>query len=64
MSEVRHYQLTLEERIAFTGSYVCGGDDVKQPEMICRTGDGHAKGTRYWQIVTCPHCLAKKPKEK
>lgn len=57
-----HYQMTHDEHTAARGSYVdpdryrVGHRDY-QPEMICRTGDGHAKGTRDRSAVTCPRCL-------
>lgn len=54
-----HYQLTYEERRA-VGGYVARSDDAAQPEMICRTGDGHAVGTRDWDSVTCPACLERR----
>lgn len=60
-----HYMMTLEEHRAARGSYVdpdryrVGHRDY-HPEMLCRTGDGHAKGARDWPAVTCRACLAKK----
>ena len=66
-----HFVMTLEEhRAAIGGRYVdparygarMGSDPTTgRPEMICRTGDGHAEGTRDWSRVTCPQCLVRKP---
>lgn len=60
-----HYAMTLDEHRAARGSYVDPdryreGHRDYQPEMICRTGDGHAKGIRDWSKVDCPHCLDRK----
>jgi hypothetical protein len=59
-----HYQMTLEEHRVARGSYVDPDryrPDHKdyQPEMLCRTGDGHAEGTRDQAKVDCPRCLYK-----
>lgn len=61
---VRHYMMTLDEHRTERGSYVDPdryreGHRDYRPEMICHTGDGHAKGTRKWQEVTCDRCLEK-----
>lgn len=58
-----HFCLTLEEHRALRGSYVdpsryAEGRRDYRPEMLCRTGDGHAQGSRDWERVTCPACLA------
>lgn len=68
---MRHFVMTLEEhRAAIGGRYVdparygarMGSDPTSgRPEMICRTGDGHAEGVRDWSRVTCPQCLARRP---
>ena len=64
-----HYHMTLDEHRATRlmgyvdpDRYREGHRDY-QPEMICRTGDGHAwkNSTRDWAKVTCPACLARKP---
>lgn len=66
-----HFMLTLSEHVAVIGGryvdperYLKDHRDYK-PEMICRTGDGHAKGTRERSQVTCPDCnahfIAQKP---
>ncbi len=58
-----HYHLTLQEHEAARGGYVDPdryreGHRDYMPEMLCRTGDGHAKGTRDIQAVTCDVCIA------
>lgn len=60
---VTHYALTLEEHQRERGSYVDPdrykpGHRDYQPEMLCHTGDGHARGTRNKAAVTCPACLS------
>lgn len=62
MSTVTHYQMTLEEHLQQRGSYVDPdrykpGHRDYQPEMLCHTGDGHARGARNKAAVTCPACL-------
>lgn len=52
-----HYRLTLDEHRAVAIGYVAASDHARQPEMLCRTGDAHAKGTRDGARVTCPRCL-------
>jgi hypothetical protein len=57
-----HYRMTLDEHIAVRGSYVDPQryqvyDRDYKPEMLCRTGDGHATGTRSKDSVTCDRCL-------
>lgn len=61
-----HYQMTLAEHETARGSYVDpdrykAGHRDYMPEMLCRTGDGHAykDATRDWSKVTCLDCLAK-----
>lgn len=59
-----HYQLTLQEHRAARVGYVDPdryrpGHRDYHPEMLCRTGDGHAQGTRDIGKVTCPRCLDK-----
>ena len=66
-----HFVMTFEEhKAAIGGRYVDparyagkGGTDPTngRREMLCRTGDGHANGSRDWSAVTCPNCLARKP---
>jgi hypothetical protein len=57
-----HYRMTLNEHISARGSYVdpqryqSSCQDYR-PEMLCRTGDGHAIGTRTKGSVTCDKCL-------
>lgn len=50
-----HYQMTYEERRAI--SYIDRNDFNAHPDMLCRTGDGHAQGTRDKPTVKCPACL-------
>lgn len=55
-----HFQLTLNEaREHATNKWVDAQDFAAHPWMLCRTGDGHASGTRTKSIVTCPACLEK-----
>jgi len=61
-----HYAMTHAEHEAARGSYVDPdryreGHRDYMPEMICRTGDGHAHKdcTRDWSKVDCLACLAK-----
>jgi len=54
-----HYELTLEERRAWIGGYICASDFHARPTLLCRTGDGHAVGTRFAVKVTCPTCREK-----
>jgi hypothetical protein len=62
-----HYALTLDEHRAARGGRYVDPDRYRpdhrgfQPEMLCRTGDGHAKGTRDWSKVDCDRCLEKHP---
>lgn len=64
-----HFRMTLQEHIAALGGrYVDPAryDDRHRdymPEMLCRTGDGHAHkdSSRDWGKVTCAACLAKRP---
>jgi len=46
-----HYEMSEQEMNA--ESYHCSSDP---PRMLCRTGDGHARGTRNELAVTCPAC--------
>ncbi len=60
-----HYKMTHQEHEAARGSYVDPdrykeGHRDYQPEMLCRTGDGHARGTRDLSKVDCHYCLARK----
>lgn len=65
---VMHYAMSREEYAAALGpgryvsqeKYATSGRALK-PEMICRTGDGHAVGLHRWEGVNCPACLAKRP---
>lgn len=58
-----HYKLTYEERRAIPGAgYIARSDFSARPTLICRTGDGHAVGSRDWAKVDCPRCLQHKPK--
>ncbi len=54
-----HYQHTFEEVRAVR--YMDRGDYEKHPPMLCKTGDGHAVGSRDWSAVTCPRCLQQRP---
>jgi hypothetical protein len=61
-----HYRMTLDEHRLARGSYVDPdryreGHRDYRPEMLCRTGDGHAVGTRDWFKVTCERCLEHRP---
>lgn len=61
-----HRTMTWQEHRAARGSYVDPdryreGHRDYRPEMVCRTGDGHARGTRDWSAVTCGQCLKHKP---
>lgn len=56
-----HFRLTLDEHRAQRGGYVDPARYAERsrdyrPEMLCRTGDGHAQGVRGWDAVTCPAC--------
>jgi hypothetical protein len=53
-----HYELSREEHRAISKA-ARNGASFDRPEMLCRTGDGHAKGTRVKAAVTCPYCLAR-----
>jgi len=60
---VTHYAMTLKEHTRERGSYVdpdryTPGHRDFRPEMLCHTGDGHARGTRIRGAVTCPACCA------
>lgn len=50
-----HYQLNDQEHAAVSEAKRRGAM-FDRPEMLCRTGDGHAQGTRVWGAVTCPQC--------
>lgn len=52
-----HYQLSEYEHRAVSEA-ARNGARFDRPEMLCRTGDGHAEGTRYWAKVDCPACQA------
>jgi len=60
---VIHYQMTLDEHRAARGGRYVDPDRYREhhrdfrPEMLCLTGDGHAKGTRDRAKVDCPRCL-------
>jgi hypothetical protein len=59
-----HYEMDQSEfSNAKGGGYIDPsrreGSRDYHPEMLCRTGDGHAKGTRNKDAVTCPKCLSK-----
>lgn len=63
-----HYAMTHAEHEAARGSYVDPdryreGHRDYMPEMICRTGDGHAHKdcTRNWRDVDCIDCLKHHP---
>lgn len=56
----RHYQLNRQEHMAVSEAARAGGQ-FDRPEMLCRTGDGHAQGTRTWADVTCRRCLEMRP---
>lgn len=64
-ADLMHYEMDHQEHMgAKGGGYVDPsryreGHRDYHPEMLCRTGDGHAKGTRNKGAVTCPACLAK-----
>lgn len=64
--DVVHYQLTYDEhKVEKNGGYVDParyreGNKDYHPEMLCLTGDGHAKGVRDWSKVTCERCIAKR----
>ena len=51
-----HYQLNAAEHAALSEAKERGAT-CDRPEMLCRTGDGHAQGTRVWDEVTCGRCL-------
>jgi hypothetical protein len=58
-----HYEMKEKEHQQQRGSYVDPdrykpGHRDYQPEMLCHTGDGHARGTRVKRAVTCPACLS------
>jgi hypothetical protein len=55
-----HYQLSDTEH-AMVSEAKRDGAHFDRPEMLCRTGDGHAKGTRHWRSVTCPGCVERIP---
>jgi hypothetical protein len=50
-----HYQLNDQEHAAVSEAKRRGAS-FDRPEMLCRTGDAHADGTRNWALVTCPQC--------
>ena len=57
---VMHYVLTYEEaKKLATDGWIDYKDFIQHPWMICRTGDGHAQGTRDESKVTCARCLDK-----
>lgn len=51
-----HFQLNAAEHAAISETKR-NGATFDRPEMLCRTGDGHAQGIREWSLVTCPRCL-------
>jgi len=52
-----HYQLTLvEARKLMMNGWIDPADFNEHPTMLCRTGDGHATGTRVIARVDCPYC--------
>jgi hypothetical protein len=53
---MKHFQLSAAEHAALSEAKRTGAT-FDRPEMLCRTGDGHAIGTRDWGDVTCPQCL-------
>lgn len=53
-----HYERSYEEVRA--ERYIDGQDYHACPPKLCGSGDGHAKGTRYWALVTCPKCKEKR----
>lgn len=62
---VRHFQMDLQEHMAANGGQYVDPDRYRpghrdyHPEMLCRTGDGHAVGTRDKEKVTCERCRLK-----
>ena len=51
-----HFELNRREEMALSVSRR-DGSQGDRPWMLCRTGDGHAVGTRVWDSVNCPRCL-------
>jgi hypothetical protein len=51
-----HYELNHQEHAAVSAAKR-NGAQFDRPEMLCRTGDGRANGTRHWDHVTCQRCL-------
>jgi hypothetical protein len=49
-----HYSLTERERRALSTSGE--GAQFDRAEMLCRTGNAHAVGTRVVSSVNCPRC--------
>lgn len=65
-----HFVMTLQEHLAAIGGRYVDPDNYREghrdysPEMICRTGQFHAFGSRDWSRVTCDRCLTHKPASK
>lgn len=52
-----HYQLTDAEHAQVSEAKRKGAVfEMTGAPMMCRTGDGHARGTHNWSLVTCPTC--------
>ena len=57
MTNVTHYEMTRQEALAIaSNNWIDPKDFAQHPWMLCRTGDGHALGTRREVAVTCPAC--------
>lgn len=62
-----HHEMSREEHMNSTGGKYVDPDKYRKghkdyhPAMSCKTGNGHAKGTRSWDDVTCPKCLEQRP---
>ena len=61
-SAMTHYVMTYAEHCAARDGYVDPdlyreGHLDYRPAMLCRTGDGHANGTRDRNQVNCPRCI-------
>lgn len=65
MTYATHYRLTYEEHVQIDQGFYVDPDRYKanhrdyHPEMLCRTGNFHAQGTRDPSKVTCIHCQKK-----
>lgn len=60
-----HYQLTYEEaRADRNGAWIDPNDYKVNPQMLCRSGDGHAQGTRTLSAVDCRSCMAARSKQE